>query len=272
MKKSSVADQTLIFETFLAPTWYKTHLSITEYIERQVGIPTFLLNGETLEDFAAGYADAGFISPLSSIQLLSQKPCPVGLLAAAITSEQEALPSFFDIVVHKESKRRAISDLGNCSWAYHAGIPLIEDRFIQEQSIAAMNYEETIETPSQAQSLRLILEGKADAAAIDSRMLNIVLHNSPRMAAQLRIVGTYSASTGPLAVVATHVNSHLKGKIQKALLTMHEHPFFAQQLHEGSIERFIPASNADYESYGSRETQMLSDQLEAEMQLTTHMV
>lgn len=72
---------TLIFATFLAPVLYKTWLYITEYVERYVGIPTFLLPGEHLEDFAAGYIDAGFISGLSYVHLSSQDPCPVELLA-----------------------------------------------------------------------------------------------------------------------------------------------------------------------------------------------
>jgi len=275
MKERSMADQTFIFETFLAPAWYKTYLYVTEYIERRVGVPTFLLNGETLEDFAAAYADGGFISPLSYIQLLSQHPRSVELIAASIppgVSDQEALPSFFDIVVHKESAYRAMSDLESCNWAYHTGISHVEDRFMQEQGKAATNRRETTETSSQAQSLRLILEGAADATTIDSRMLNIVLQNSPRIAAQLRIIGTYSTSAGPLIVVATHVSPHLKHKVQQALLTMHEHAFFAQRLQEGNIERFIPASNTYYERYGRREAHVITDNAEAEMQLSAYSI
>ena len=56
--------QPLIFATFLSPVLYKTCLYITKYLEQLTGIPTFLLPGEDLEDFAAGAIDAGFISGL----------------------------------------------------------------------------------------------------------------------------------------------------------------------------------------------------------------
>ena len=64
---------TLIFATFLAPVLYKTWLYITEYVERYVGIPTFLLPGEHLEDFAAGHIDAGFISGLSYVHFADEQ-------------------------------------------------------------------------------------------------------------------------------------------------------------------------------------------------------
>ena len=63
----------IIFETFLAPAWYKMYQYMTEYVERTIGVPTFLLNGEALEDFADAYTDVGFLTPLAYIQLLNSE-------------------------------------------------------------------------------------------------------------------------------------------------------------------------------------------------------
>src|SRR6185437_12900756 len=227
-----MTDATIIFETFLAPTRYKSYLYITEYVERYANVPTFLLNGEALEDFGAGYADAGFISTTSFIQLLGQKPCPVELIAAPLMQDAEMPPTFFDIVVHKESSYMTTGDLHGCIWASYVQKTHVEDYAMDGPVIPAIDCTDTIEATSQAQLLRLLLNGKAHAAAVDARIMDIVQHNSPRIAAQLRILGTYCVSAGPLVAIASHVNPVLKQKIQEAFLTMHLHPFYAQRLHE----------------------------------------
>jgi ABC-type phosphate/phosphonate transport system substrate-binding protein len=242
-----MTDATIIFETFLAPTQYKSYLYITEYVERYVNVPTFLLNGEALEDFGAGYADAGFISTTSFLQLLSQKPCPVELIAAPLMQDTDTPPTFFDVVVHKESSYMTTGDLNGCIWASYAQKTHVEDYAMDESVMPAIDFTDTIEATSQAQLLRLLLDGKAHAAAVDARIMDIVQHNSPRIAAQLRVLGTYCVSAGPLVAIASHVNAVLKQKIQEALLTMHLHPFYAQRLQEEAIERFIPITNPRYQ-------------------------
>lgn len=242
-----MTDATIIFETFLVPTQYKTCLYMTEYVERYINVPTFLLNGEALEDFGAGYADAGFISTTSLIQLLGQKPCAVELIVAPLMQDEETLPTFFDIVVHKESSYVTTGDLSGCIWASYAQKPYVEGRIINGPALPAVDFTDTVEATSQAQLLRLLLEGKAHAAAVDARIMDIVQHNSPRMAAQLRTLGTYCVSAGPLVAIATHVDPALKQKIQEAFMTMHLHPFYAQRLQEEGIERFVPIANPHYQ-------------------------
>ena len=239
-----MSEPTLIFETFLGPLCYKPYQYITEYIERYVKIPAFLLNGEALEDFAAGYADVGFIDTASSFQLLYQHPCPVELIAAALEPGAENSPTFLDIVVRADSPLVAVSDLAGCTWAVHTHMAHVEDNCaaMPARDCAAM-----IETTTQAQALRLVLQGKADAAAIDARLLDIALRNSPSMTAQLRVLSTYCASPGPLVIVANHVTPSIKQKLQEAFLTIHQHPFYMQRLQEGSIARFLPVSKQHYQ-------------------------
>ncbi len=81
--------QPLIFATFLSPVLYKTCLYITEYLEQLTGIPTFLLPGEDLEDFAAGAIDAGFISGLAYVHLASQQPVSIELAAIPVLQAQK---------------------------------------------------------------------------------------------------------------------------------------------------------------------------------------
>ena len=259
--------ETTIFETFLAPGWYKTCLYIVEHVEQCIGSPTFLLNGETLDDFTVAYADAGFVSPLAYMQLLGQQPCPVELVATPVfQSGEDQEPTFFDVVVRKESALIAMSDLTGCVLAMPVRTSHVEDHFLQWHGMPTVDFRKIIEAPTQAQALRMVLDGKADATAVDSRMLDIVLHNCPSMTTQLRILGTSNPSSGPLVVVATHVNSQLKRKIQQSFLTIHHKPYFEQYMREKRIERFVPVTNqqdlALHRSY--REQQPRSQCLEPE--------
>jgi hypothetical protein len=259
--KETLMTSPIIFETFLAPAWYKMYQYMTEFVERSIGVPTFLLNGEALEDFADAYTDVGFLTPLAYIQLLNQTPCPVELIVAPISLGEVQLgdipPVFFDIVVRKESRITSANELEGCIWSYYTGMPHTEDQSLYEQCLPTASVKMMIETQTQAQALRLVLDGTADATAIDAHMLDLVYRNSPQMTERLRILSAYCPSTGPLVVVASHLGANVKRKIQEAFLRMHQDTFFAKRLREGSIDHFIPVTNSHYQSMSEhyRDTQ-----------------
>ena len=241
----------LIFATFLAPTCYKTYQYIIEYIERYIKVPAFLLNGETLEDFAAAFVDVGFISPFSYVQLLNLRPCPVELLAASIAlgaSDQDEPPVYFSVVVRQDSSSTSLPELEECVWADYTGSSHTGGHSLSALSMPTGH--KSIEAPTAARALRLVLAGKADATAIDVRSLSIAFHNSRRMAAGLRILEVLSASsplTTPVAVVAAHVPLPMRLRLQMAFASLYRDPFFAQYLHEEAIARFMPLTNLHYQ-------------------------
>lgn len=250
---------TLIFATFLAPTVYKTWLYITEYVERYANIPTFLLPGEHLEDFAAGSIDVGFISGFSYVHLSSQDPCPVELLAAPVlqnTPYQQTPHTVSEMVVRSDSPLTSVEDLHECVWAWHeqqahAGSQFMNETVFEATS-SAISFKEGIATNSHAQSLRLVLDGKVDVALIETHILDMVLHNSPKMAAHLRIIGYLSPSTLSAVVVSTHVEPLIRQRLQEALLVIHQDAFFAQRLQEGGIERFLSVADEQYQGIRER--------------------
>jgi ABC-type phosphate/phosphonate transport system substrate-binding protein len=242
-----MADPTLIFTTFLPSPWYKFALSMVEYVERSANVPSILLHDGLLDDFATGNADVGFMDILAYLQL--SEPHSVEILAAPIMqdgSEDDLFSSFFDIVVRKESSLRVPDDLEGCAWVYHSGLSHVEDDFLYQQGIPALNFSKTIETTSPAQALRYVLDGRADATSIDARTFDIVLQNSPCMAARLRILSSGCHSPLPLVVVASHLDRSLKQKIQNAFLNVHQESLFSQRLHDSGIERFVPMTASCY--------------------------
>jgi phosphonate transport system substrate-binding protein len=249
--------QPLIFATFLSPVLYKTYLYITEYLEQLTGIPTFLLPGEDLEDFAVGAIDAGFISGLAYVHLASQQPIPIELAAIPVLKDQKShyqhTPhALSDIVVRKSSSFTTVDDLQGCIWAccikgYREKPSYGDYQFMHETFFEQMPFKERIITCSHLQSLRLLLEGTVDAATIDSHLLDEIFEQSAKMNSQLRIIGSFNARTVPPVVISTQIDALLRQRMRDALVSMHQDTFFGQRLRESSIERFLPVTDAYYE-------------------------
>ncbi len=250
-------DQPLIFATFLSPVLYKTCLYITDYLEHATGIPTFLLPGEDLDDFATGAIDAGFISGLAYVHLTNHQPVPVELAAVPVlhnqkTHKQHTPHALSDIVVRRSSSYTTVDDLQACVWA----CTIKEDRenpsyaeyqLEYETFFEQMPFKERIITFSHLHSLRLLLDGTVDAAIVSARLLDEIFEQSAKMHSQLRLIGSFNARTVPPVVISTHIDAQIRQQIIEALLTMHQHTFYGQRLHESSIARFLPAEESHYE-------------------------
>jgi phosphonate transport system substrate-binding protein len=250
-----VPQPTLIFANFLSPVLSQTYQHIVEYVEEVTGVLTFLLRGESFDDFEAGGIDAGFVCGLAYVHLSRQQPSPVELVAAPILqgARYEQSPRYFsDIVVHKESEVHTCEDLRACTWAYnekssHSGYNVVQYNMLTHGVPLEKYFAKTIETGSHAQSLRLVLEGKASATAIDSHMLDVLLRDHPEIAASIRVVGSFGPSTIPPVVISRRLPPDLKQEIRETFLNMHRDRLFAPGLAGGLIERFTHITDAHYD-------------------------
>jgi ABC-type phosphate/phosphonate transport system substrate-binding protein len=204
---------TLDFCNFSVPVLYKTCLYITEYLEQLTAIPV-------LQDQKSHY--------------------------------QHTPHALSDIVVRKSSSFTTVDDLQACVWAccikgYREKSSYAEYQFMHETFFEQMPFRERIITCSHLQSLRLLLEGTVDVATIDSHLLDEIFEQSAKMNSLLRIIGSFNDRTVPPVVFSTQVDALLRQHMRDALLSMHQDTFFGQRLHESSIERFLPVTDAYYE-------------------------
>src|SRR2546426_12704078 len=97
---------TLRFANFLSPVLYKTYEHIASYVGERINTPTLLTRGESLEEFAEGQADVGFLCGLLYAHMGNQPACPVELLAAPVLQGEryQGKPIYFsDVIVRRES-------------------------------------------------------------------------------------------------------------------------------------------------------------------------
>ena len=97
----------------------------------------------------------------------------------------------------------------------------------------------------------MVLDGKADATAINSHVLDVVLQRDVRLASQLSIIDRLGPSSIPPVLAARRLPARLKRDIQRVLVTMHRDPRLADMLYGGDIERFVPVQDEQYDDIRS---------------------
>ena len=246
----------LHFATFLSPNLYRTHEYIASYIGEKLGYSTLLMLGDrqSLEGFVEGRVHIGFICGLPYTHLAKHPTCPIELLVAPVLKGKryQGKPIYFsDVIVRRDSAYGSFNDLGGCVWAYneqasHSGWNLVCYSLLM-QGKTPHYFGKTIETGSHQRSLQMVLEGRADAAAIDSHMLDVSLLQNAGLAAKLRVIAMLGPSTIPPLVISKSLDATLKYSIRSALLNMHHDPGAATELHKGLIAQFVPVADEHYD-------------------------
>src|SRR2546425_4565480 len=180
------------FATFLSPIMYSTYAHIARYVGERVGCQTTLEVGQSFEEFADGQVDVAFICGLPYVRMSSQNTCPVELLAAPVLMGEryQHRPIYFsDIIVRSDSPYTSFDDLEGCVWAYnerisHSGCNLVCYSLL-ERGKSPHYFGQTLKTGSHRASLQAVLEGCADATALDSHMLDVFLLNNEDIATQI---------------------------------------------------------------------------------------
>jgi phosphonate transport system substrate-binding protein len=242
------------FASYLSPNIYVTYEHITRYIGEKVGRPTTLTVGRSFEEFAAGQVDVGFICGLPYIHLADSPSCPVELLVAPVLQGEryQRKPIYFsDVIVRSDSPYTSFDDLQGCVWAYnqitsHSGCNLVCYSLL-ERGKSPHYFGKTVETGSHRRSVQSVLEGQADAAAIDSHMLDVLLSQHTDIATKLRIVDMLGPSSIPPVVVSKSLDKELKCRMREVFVNMHQDPDAATGLHTGLIERFVVVTDDDYQ-------------------------
>ncbi|HEX7737663.1 MAG TPA: PhnD/SsuA/transferrin family substrate-binding protein [Ktedonobacteraceae bacterium] len=240
--------------TLLSPALYETYDYITRYLGERLGLSTSLHTGQELAEFARGEAEIGFLCGLLYVHLSRASSCPMELLAAPVLlgeRYQDAPRYFSDVIVRNDSPYTSFEDLRGCVWAYnerasHSGYNLVAYSLLQ-RGLGPDYFRLTIETGAHLQSLRAILDGQAAAAALDSHLFDVMLHQQPDLRKRLRVVDVLGPSPIPPLVIAKRLSPDLKQRLRETLLTMHHDPQAAHELSKGQIKRFASITDEDYD-------------------------
>ena len=243
----------LRFANFLSPILQGTYEQIALYVGQQLGLQTGLHTGQSLEEFACGQADVGFLCGLLYVRMQQWEQCPVEPLAAPVLypARYGDEPVYFsDVIVRRESPYITFEDLQGCSWAYnerasHSGCNLVCYSLLERHK-PPHYFGQTVRSGSHLASLQMVLEGRADATAIDSHVLDLVTQKNPALTGQLRVIDVLGPSTMPPVVVAKRLAPALKARLRAVLTSMHHDPVVAASLRDGLIRYLAPVHDEQY--------------------------
>jgi phosphonate transport system substrate-binding protein len=259
-----VKDAEIRFVTYLSPSIPQAVFeALADHVRRAIGYGQVSLRLETRASgpekgderlFSAGEADVGFMCAPSFIWLRELRPQPVELLGVAPVFEDErnlGKPDYFcDVVVRSNRRIRSFADLRGGSWLYNDACSLSGYFSLLEklaESGADEGFFDTVScSGSHLNSIEAVLNGDADAAAIDSNALRIRLREVPDLSDKLRVIETWGPFPIQPVVVRSTVHPELKERLREAFLSTENDDSTRRALERYGLIRFVAVGGRDY--------------------------
>ena len=252
------------FMTWLAPGIPLTlYQALAQHVGARLGLPVSVasetrtsgpIEGE-VDPFSAGEADVGFLCAPPFLELCHRVHAPVELLPAApVFRDPRTMgrPIYFsDVIVRRSSPTQSFDDLEGGTWCYNdpcslSGYHSLFSRLARNGGAHAF-FRRVLHSGSHFESMRMVAEGGADAAAIDSNVLRLRLATDRALADHLRVVETWGPH--PIQPIAVHraLSPDLKQRLAAAFLDLGSDPESRRALDAHDIERFVPVSEEHYQ-------------------------
>jgi phosphonate transport system substrate-binding protein len=232
--------------------------ALTRYVGERLGLTTQFVDSipwqkrqQLLDD---GVIHSGWICGLPYV-LLADRPRPrMELLAAPVmaAARYAGQPVYFsDVVVRHDSPAHSFLDLRGSHWGYneprsHSGYEVVRYHLSRLGERAGF-FGKAIETGAHQETLRSILDGKVDASAIDSTVLETELRHRPALRKQLRVIGTLGPSPVPPWIVSRCLPRMLRLRLRGVMLGMHKDSGGRAILREARMARFAGVTDRDYD-------------------------
>lgn len=238
---------------------------LLHYLEEVTGMEGYLITesrwsgppAERGDPFIDDIADVVFMCSSAYLRLKHDKNkymelCPVAPVHTHEKGGGEAV-YFSDLVVNssKKSDYGNFVDLKGQTFAFNDPISLSGSLVVlghlKKNGYNSSFFGNMLHSGSHLKSIKMILDNKAEVAAIDSNVLKFYLQQNPQDEENLTTV----TSLGPMPIYPIVFNSrlsaNLKKKISEALLGMHKLPEWQPQLEECNIERYTEIDDSLYD-------------------------
>jgi phosphonate transport system substrate-binding protein len=208
------------------------------------------------DPFSRCEADVGFLCGPTYLRLREREHPPAELLGVApvfVDERARGKPVYFcDVIVHRSSPARSFWDLKGGAWAYNDPCSLsghggLAARLGSPEAIGTF-FEQTIRSGSHPASVRLVADGRADVATIDSNVLNILLEQTPALREEVRVLESWGPYPIQPVVVRTDLDPALKVVLRESLLKVEADPHTRLELEAFGLKRFVAVDEEDYDA------------------------
>jgi phosphonate transport system substrate-binding protein len=243
---------------FVSESGVGVYEDITKYLSEKSGLRvefiTGLSYGTISEMLASGAVDCGFICGYPYVLMHDQPKPAVDLLAAPVmkASRYKGQPKYYsDLIVHKDSPYKTLHDLKGRTYVYNdelsnSGYNMPRHRLL-ELGLTSGFFGTVLRSGSHEESIRMVATGRADASYVDSLVLDYDREKGLGFARDVRVLESLGpAGICPIAV-STSVPAETRGRLQKALVTMHEDPKGRKILDDALVDRFAVVEESNYD-------------------------
>ena len=164
----------------------------------------------------------------------------------------EGRPIYFsDVIVSASSPHRSFADLRGASWAYnepfsHSGYMTVLHRLATLGETASY-FSTMVEAGFHQDAIRMVADGRVDAAAIDSQVLDIEMRDDPELASAVRRIDTIGPSTiQPVVVSGSRLSDAERRVITSALIGIADDETARRVLDAALVERFVAVNAGSY--------------------------
>jgi len=244
----------LRFGTFLAPNMMRVYQAIADEVGAALGSSTELVVETDYENCRNDVNDICFVCSLPYVHFERQGISPAEPVAAPVLSDDRysGRPIYFsDVIVHADSDIRVFADLRGRSWAYNE--PLSQSGYgITRYHLLSLGetngfFGEVIEAGFHETAIRMVRDGEADGAAIDSQVLAIELRDHPELAESIRVIDSLGPSTIQPVAVSKRFDGEFREAVRTVLTGLHDREGLREVLALGFVDHFTTVGPADYD-------------------------
>jgi phosphonate transport system substrate-binding protein len=232
--------------------------ALAEHVALRLGMPTETvvdIRWQERESFLLkGQVDLGWVCGLTYVRQADRLRTGIELLAAPVMDDpryQNRSVYYSDVIVRRASHFRRFEDLRGSRWAFnephsHSGYNITRYHLAQIGEPKGF-FKSALQAGSHQRCIALVLQSAADAAAIDSTVLEIELRANPMLASQLRVIHSMGPSPIPPLVARVGMERDVRAAVLDLLLDVHRDPEAQEFLRRGGIRRFVEVTDQDYD-------------------------
>lgn len=239
----------------LAPGVEPLYEFLAGYLADRIGRRPEFVVAYSYERCAQDVDDVCFVCSVPYLLFADAGRIDMDVVAAPVLrgTRYRGRPIYFsDVVVAATSPHRSFADLRGATWAYnepfsHSGyVTVLHHLATLGEDLSY--FARVVEAGFHQEAVRMVADGRVDAAAIDSQVLDIELRDHPELGRALRRIGTIGPSTiQPVVVSRSRLTDEERRGITDALLGVADDPAARQPLDRALVERFAARDAGGYD-------------------------
>jgi phosphonate transport system substrate-binding protein len=247
--------RTLRVASHLAPGVEPLYAFLAAHLADRIGRRPEFVVADGYERCGQDIDDVCFVCSIPYLLLADAGRIDMEVVAAPVLSGERygGRPVYFsDVIVAAGSPYSSFADLRGCRWAYnepfsHSGYVTVLHH-LTSLGESLDYFGELVEAGYHEVAIRMVADGRADAAAIDTQVLDIELRDHPDLGGSIRRIGTIGPSTiQPVVVSRSRLNRAERGAITAALVNVGALPSARAVLNNALVDRFVAVDGAAYD-------------------------